>query len=513
MLWIAIHLPQLSLETFAATLEPGLRDRPLALIETHRITQVDARAAALGIRPGLRRATALALAGDLLLGQADAARDAQALQAVAFAALAFTPSVCVESTGSAGVSTHVVLLEVETCLRYFGGFRRLLERLRKALCPLGHRLQIASAPAARGAALLARWRDDLACGMHSHDPAASRALLDDAPVWLLGPGREHWEALQGVGLHRLADLRRLPRAGLARRFGADLLADLDRARGDVPDPRQPIAWPPAFDQRIELFARADSAEQLLTGARLLLARLLAWAGARHARVARFTLVMHHEARQGIESHSRLEIALAEPSADLAHLLALLSERLGRMPLGAPALELSLRCDALVHAAPPNAQLFPTRSAEREGLVRLIERLQARLGREGVRRIALVADHRPERAAAWVPAEATGPTPARASSVPAMVQPGVAGTLARPLWLLGEPLALREQAGRPWLDGTALQLLAGPERIESGWWDGALAARDYFIASAADGALVWIYRARLPLQDSAGGGWFLHGRFA
>jgi len=513
MLWIAVHLPQLSLETFAATLEPGLRDRPLALIETHRITHADARAAALGIQPGLKRATALALAADLLLGQADAVRDAQALQAVAFAALAFTPSVCIESTAGAGVPAHVVLLEVEACLRYFGGFRKLLERLREVLRPLGHRLQIASAPAARGAALLARWRDDLACGAHSHDPAASRALLDDAPVWLLGPGREHWEALQGMGLHRLADLRHLPRAGLARRFGVDLLADLDRARGDAPDPRQPIIWPPAFDQRIELFSRADSVEQLLAGARVLLARLLAWAGVRHARVARFTLAMHHEARQRIQSHSLLEIALAEPSAELAHLLALLSEHLGRLPLSAPALELSLRCDALVHAAPPNAQLFPTRGAEREGLVRLVERLQARLGREGVRRIALVADHRPERAAAWVPAEAAVPTPALASALPAMVQPGVAGTLARPLWLLREPLALREQASRPWLDGAALQLLAGPERIESGWWDGALASRDYFIALAADGALVWIYRARLPLQAIDGGGWFLQGRFA
>jgi protein ImuB len=184
-----------------------------------------------------------------------------------------------------------------------------------------------------------------------------------------------------------------------------------------------------------------------------------------------------------------------------------------MPLRAPALELSLRCDALVHAAPPNAQLFPTRCAEREGLVRLIERLQARLGREGVRRIALVADHRPERAAAWVPAEAAGPTAARASALPAIVQPGMAGTRVRPLWLLDEPLALREQAARPWLDGAPLQLLAGPERIESGWWDGALASRDYFIALAADGALVWIYRARLPLQAAAGGGWFLQGRFA
>ena len=83
MLWIAVHLPQLSLESFAATVNPAWRDRPMALIEAHRITQVDARAAQLGIQPGAKRATALALAGDLVLGQADPARDAQALQAAA----------------------------------------------------------------------------------------------------------------------------------------------------------------------------------------------------------------------------------------------------------------------------------------------------------------------------------------------------------------------------------------------------------------------------------------------
>ena len=293
MLWIAVHLPQLSLESFAATVDPAWQGRPLALIEAHRITQVDACAAGLGVQPGAKRATALALAPELVLGEADAARDAQALQAVAFAGLAFTPMVCLEATDSTGAPAPVVLLEVQACLRCFGGFRKLLQRLRRALQPLGHRCQIASAPTALGAALLARWRDDLVHGVHSADLGALRRLLDNAPVWLLGPGREHWEALQGMGLRQLSDLRHLPRAGLARRFGPALLADLDRARGDAPDPREPIVPPPVFEQRIELFTRADNAEQLMAGARVLIARLIVWARARQSRVARFTLRMHH----------------------------------------------------------------------------------------------------------------------------------------------------------------------------------------------------------------------------
>ena len=51
------------------------------------------------------------------------------------------------------------------------------------------------------------------------------------------------------------------------------------------------------------------------------------------------------------------------------------------------------------------------------------------------------------------------------------------------------------------------LLAGPERIESGWWDGAEVRRDYFVARRHDHSLVWIFRERQPPH-----GWFLHGHF-
>ena len=61
------------------------------------------------------------------------------------------------------------------------------------------------------------------------------------------------------------------------------------------------------------------------------------------------------------------------------------------------------------------------------------------------------------------------------------------------------------------------LLAGPERIDSGWWDGAEARRDYFIARTGR-SLAWIYRERSAENCGAGpierrGGWFLHGIFA
>ena len=52
-----------------------------------------------------------------------------------------------------------------------------------------------------------------------------------------------------------------------------------------------------------------------------------------------------------------------------------------------------------------------------------------------------------------------------------------------------------------------ELLAGPERIESGWWDGADIARDYYLARGAAGAHWWVYR------DLRSGAWHLHGLWA
>ena len=74
------------------------------------------------------------------------------------------------------------------------------------------------------------------------------------------------------------------------------------------------------------------------------------------------------------------------------------------------------------------------------------------------------------------------------------------------------------------EGGPLTLLAGPQRVEAGWWgvqekEGVCALRDYFLARSEQMGLLWIYQERLPGQGAAGGrtatgpDWYLHGVFA
>jgi protein ImuB len=527
--WLALHLPRLSLEAFCATLPPDAAGRPVALLQAQRVQHVNAAAAQAGVCPGMTRAAALALAADLLPAAADPARDAAALQAVVHAALAFTPQVTLDHD-AAGAPT--VLLELRASLRLFGGWPRLLQQLQRALAPLGHQMQHAAAPTPLGAALLARAAAVLPPGVPwraaaGEPPAALARLLDRLPPWALPAGAAQHAALQAMGLTTLAALRRLPRDGLARRFGPALLHDWDRALGRRPDPRLPLQPPEVFESRLELHTRAEHTDQVLAAAAVLLVRLVAWAQGRQVRLRAFTLRMLHERSRRADDTPHpptvLRVELAEPALDPAHLQLqlLLRERLARCRLVAPTLELHLHCHEVAAGGAPNAELFPTRQGEAEGLLRLLERLRARLGDAAVLQVQPQPDHRPERAQHEVPARALPPPapppqqqhpPGRPWAVPAPPAPPL--PLPRPVWLLPDPMPLAERDGQPLLDGRPLRLLLGPERIETGWWDGEPAARDYYVATdaAAPGcALVWIWRSRLPGPQGEMP-WYLQGRF-
>ena len=409
------------------------------------------------------------------------------------------------------------------------------------------------APTPQGAALLACWAardagpscDEDGAGLprRAQAPGPWQHRFDAAPLDLLAAAAGQVPTLQGMGLRTLGALRRLPRAGLARRFGEALVDEVDRILGARPDPRLPLSLPDAFSAELELWTRADTIEQILPAAEVLLGQLVAWARARHGLVRRFELRLLHERRRGQAPQTTmagngatapapgsaastvLPVALAQPSADPRHLRALLGEHLGRLRLREAPLGLSLRCADWVAGAPPPTSLFPMPQGDREGLVQLIERLQARLGAAQVRRLQAVADHRPECASLSRPAEAGGAGMPQRGAAVALPAPA-----PRPVWLLNPPQALDSRPQGPWLDGHPLQLLHGPERIEAGWWDGLLAERDYFIARQRNGALVWVYRLRhAPAHGAsaaqapqAGGGarhgaapgacWFLQGRF-
>lgn len=521
-LWLALVLPALPLQLVARALAGnGLDDtaQPLAVTDgppqRPQIAFCNAAARATGISAGQKLAAAQALAQTLLALPRQPPREAAALHELACWAYQFSAAV----VPCAADREHALRLEIGGSLRLFGGRAALLARLRDGLAALGYRAHAGIAPTPQGAHWLARG--------HALDAAPDRpgriraawspehlaATLDPLPLAVLDPQHTPVATLEELGLRRLAELDRLPRAALRRRVGGALPLELDRGYGRVPDPQPPFAPPPRFDAGLDLPADLDDSAQLLPAAQRLLHALEGFLRGHGAGAAELAFDVHHARQRGVPlPPTRIALALAAPERDARRLAALLAERLARVALPAPATRLQLSVARLQPYAARNASLLAAAPAQAaQDWDELADTLHARLGRDRVFRLQPVDDHRPEQAQRALPL-----VPAPPPEVALRGLPPVSPLPPRPLLLLATPQPLPERAadGRP-ADasvayGGPLTLLAGPERIEAGWWaqDEAPLRRDYFVARNPRGQVLWIFR-----ELAAPRGWFLHGFFA
>jgi len=466
MLWLALHFHSLSLEVIS---RGAAVPDPLAVVEKQGgrswVVACNDTAEACGVRVDMTALAAQALADGLIVRKRDASAEHESLAGLAVWAGRFTPSVSLEPP-------HGLLLEISTCLSLHRGLANLLKQARSGINEMGYAAMMACAPTSHGAWILAKAGIEKAV----RDPARLENIIAALPVALLDQPPAVLEGLERVGAHTLGDCLRLPRGGMARRFGQALLDELDLALGRLPEARAFFMPPASFERSLELPAPVHDAEALQFAARRLLPELEGFLVLRQAGVQELELVCRHERR----NNTVIKLGFAKPTRDAGRMQLLLRETLGRTRLEAPVPTLVLRAPVVLPLSASSADLFQ-KTREADGDL-LLERLRIRLGKDAVYGIDTAADHRPERA--WRPCPEQG---------------GAAtANRHRPLWLLPKPL--------PCHDGR-LKLMSGPERIESGWWDGGDVARDYYVAEDRNGAQLWVY------CDRASGEWYVHGVFA
>lgn len=484
---LCVYLPQLPLEALRPCWsEPG----PFAVIAQGAVMCMSESAADCGVRLGMRAGGAAAVAPAATLLERSLEKEELALDAVATALMQFTPEV-VAGRGFA------LLMDVGASLTLFGGPAMLCRRIMRTLRALGFTGRVGAAPTAEGAWLLARRPRNRGLAHRRRTLRMTTLVrqLDEFPCSLLPETQPFGDWLNDIGARNLAALRRLPRAGLLRRTGAELLSVLDRAYGEAPELFDWIKPPLTFSARLETFDRVEHADDLLDGATRLLLQLVGWLASLQRAIRIFTFYLEHERGRSAVPPTALEVALAEPAWKETHLIRLLKERLAKLELPAPVIALRLEAVKIEAMAPPNASLFPDPCGSAEEFHRLLELLIARLGCDNVLVPGVIDDFRPEVCNTWVPAgggERRG-----------QLQEVFDG---RPFFLLPKPIALLMRDERPFY-GSALRIVQGPERIEAGWWNDQTAARDYYVAQGSDDTRYWIYLERT--QDAR---WYLHGLY-
>lgn len=465
-LWLCAYFPNLALEslgfdlTKAVATQETVKGRP-------SLQALSEPAQQAGIEPGMSPAAALALCPNLTIRVRDTEAEKLALQKLAQAAMNFSPWLSLDQA-------QCLLLEIRSCLRLFGGAKSLREKLRQTLIGLDHRPIIAISPAQEASTLLARLgQENLITNQQ-----ALRSYLGPLPISALPLDEKTIQRLQRTGIRQLTDLWRLPRDGLARRYGKELLRLLDALVGQDNATLNNYQPAPSFYARRDMPVELERLDHFFPAIEQLANEFADFLLTRDSSALSLTLEILHHTRPA----TQLGLHFRTSNRNPAHWLDLLREKLERSPLPAPVIAIALSSDAIAPFQPERLNLFEDQTLASDGEWQtLLDQLQARLGHSALTQPKLQDDHRPE----YSMNEQFG------KLYQGQILP------ERPLWLLSKPRLL---------DVRYVQLQAETERIESGWWDGSPIRRDYKVAQDKQGRKLWVFR------DLKSGVWFLHGLF-
>lgn len=447
---------------------------------------MDALAAANGLLPGLPLADARALVPELVTGECDPSGDQKALTQLCDWCSRFSPWAAPDGPDG-------LILDVSGVPHLFGGEASMLEKMQQTFSGLGcnARLAIADTPAAAWA-----WARHGTGMILLHGSGMDR--LGALPIEALRLATDIAEDLKRFGLRSIANLARLPRGPLTKRFGPSIVARLDQLLGHAEEPispRLPLASWRARASLAEPILTRDAIDTVLRHLLDALCKLLE----QHGRGAR-KLALHAYRVDG--AVQTLNAGTSRANRNPQHLFRLYRDSLDKIDPGFGIDLMLLEACATETLSAEQVALAQADGESADSAAEIIDRLQARLGAAAVFRPKIMESHWPERALRAAPAHIKSPT--------ARLAPGL-----RPVLLLPRPEpvdvegdnAIRPAAFLWHRVKRHLTHLEGPERIAPEWWrdKGNHTHRDYFRAEDTNGCRYWLFRA--------GGDWFLHGLFA
>jgi len=440
----------------------------------------------------------------------DPRRDREALVELAEWCEQFSPLVGLDQADE----PDALLMDVGGLAHLFGGQEALAQTVVTACRQQGLTSRVAIADTIGAAWGFARWSEVLANGAPNGPaalaviPPGEAAVLDCLPIDVLRLPARTTEQLCRLGVRRIGELNRLPRASLADRFGGPLLERLDKLTGAIAEPlvahhaREPLSVCETFEHPT---THHQAIEYVLGELLIQLSRRLLEQG---QGVLRLTCQLVCQNRQPL----KIDISLFRPTIAPQHLLALAKLQLALLTLPDAVEEIRIRALATARCEQRQGELFGGAPRDHPAqLALLIERLSNRLGREHVVRAELQAESQAELAYRYRPlaGESAGP------QAPALPPPPPPGPLLRPMRLFDPPQPVDvigiAQNGPPAMfhyqrRRHRVARCFGPERIETGWWRGESSRRDYYRVETDRGDRWWLFRR---LQDQR---WFLQGEF-
>ncbi len=204
------------------------------------------------------------------------------------------------------------------------------------------------------------WRRSGLRGTHG---GGSHAVIEDLrtlpgrlaqlPIACTAWDDERLQTLRAMGVTRMGELLRLPRAGVARRLGADMLRDLDIALGRQFAPRRAFVPRARFRARCDFETEIEHVAYLEKALEPVIARCAQFLREHQAGIQALRLKLKHRT----EPATRVHLGLASITGERRRLMDVLTQKLGRLELKAPVRGMELISGSLLPLSAASLDVF------------------------------------------------------------------------------------------------------------------------------------------------------------
>ena len=452
-----------------------------------------------GVRTGMTVAHARARLprGVMHAEQFDPSATRRALRRLALRMHAFVPTVAIDQRDG-------LLLDASGCVHLYSTLEQLLARVMRKMARFGISARIAAAPTFTAACALARCRSS---GSVVKDVNGIAQATQQLPVTALRLQDGVLHALHEVGVETIGQLRALPRASLADRFGSHALRVLDQLSGRAAESITPVVSCSVIEASHELAGPTTRLDAVQVVTRRVLDKLCETLRKGQLGCRKIVATLD---RSDIEPLV-LTLQVAKATNDAGHIFMMLRHLLDSAQLGYGVQGVRARAMLVSRLRHEQRQAWHETSVSTppDALGRFVDACVARMGQASVTWHAPVASYLPENAMVrQVVAELLQPP----------IKPEYVFAIDRPSRLFVEPVSASVFALVPdgplvrvTVDGEEIEIAStdGPERIAGEWWrDDASAklTRDYFRVQTLLGRWLWLFRC-------SDGRWFVHGEWA
>ena len=528
MLWLAAHYPQWALQYFCYRNELG-QNTAVLLYEPKslQVLALDRQSEQAGVKLGMSLSTAQSLMPSAMLVEFDASISQQASDWLCQWSYEFSARVVplrcsltveVQSTPRTKFDVDeflpdTLLLEVSSMALIFNGIDKLVEQYRQRATALGLEVSLALAKTPLAAQLLAC---DTSMGNLQAKPTAETfsqndylnadktlQLLKQLPIALLPLSDFLQQSLHDIGIKSFASLSALPDKELGRRFGVKLLQLLAKISGSLPQPLSYFEPEESYQQKLTLLYEVELMQGIVFPLGRMLKEMAGYLQLRQLAIQQLKLSLIYRDSERSQLDITIQYPFSEHRSD--RLLSLCRMQLERVTLYQPVVEMVIYVEKFVPIAVSHDSWFGQQKEQQgqrsEKALQLMAQLQARLGKTKVKGLQASYAHLPEDS--WIATDLS--ETAKGQSIAGKRQQAVSETTpgssalcagaCRPSWLLTMPELIAVEQ---------IELLKGPERLQTLWWQEPQICRDYYVASHYQGGLCWVFRE--------GNRFFLHGWF-